>query len=519
MPVKTHATAPSTSAMPATTNPVPIPMSLNPILMSMPPIHLPQPHSSTAPRFNPQNPSTLITYLSDYESLAESTQLTPGERLAQSTRYLAEEDKSDWENLPEFIATLQDWDAFKEALFREYPSARKPFDSSADLDVFAEEKSKQEILTLDDYALFHQEFRRLATCLEKEKNIPDFCLNKVYQSSIHPDLCDKILFYLHDEKTLHERCEAFEVKQVREAAEHILPGFDYQFKSSRPLPSSKSTTPAPPVKTEISEVLNVITMMGQNLQMAMTAQMTSRTGPQTFQNGPAGKNDYQRQDRPRLGTAGTQCYMCHETAHFLRSCPILAEYTQLGKVSRNAQNLLILGNGDPIPNDLMNHSWAARVDDFYSRNPHLLKDPPLHMQANFAANLPEVHRERPLREEKSSLFDPLDSINEEDEELGLLGGKTEEEKLQLNRYIEVLQIKRKEMDSVKKSPDLPTSTPVWPMDAPLAEKTYLVPKTQAPSAKPLPSTPASVNPTPQFRYMAPIESKVNVLDVISWILS
>jgi len=100
------------------------------------------------------------------------------------------------------------------------------------LDVFAEEKSKQEILTLDNYALFHREFRRLATRLEKEKNIPNFCLNKAYESSIHPDLHDKILFYLHNKKTLHERGEAFEVRQVREAAEHILSGFDYQYKSS-----------------------------------------------------------------------------------------------------------------------------------------------------------------------------------------------------------------------------------------------------------------------------------------------
>src|SRR5882724_4152675 len=206
-------------------------------------------------------------------------------------------------------------------------------------------------------------------------------------------------------------------------------------------------------------------------------------------------------------------------AHFLSSCPILAEYTWLGKVSRNTQNLLILSNGDPIPNDLMNCSWAAWVDDFYSRNPHLLKDPPPHMQANFAVNLLEVHRKSFLREEKSSLFACLDSINEEDEELGSLGGQTEEDKLQLDRYIEVLQIKRKEMDSVKKSPDLPTSTPVRPMDAPLAEKTYSAPKTQAPSAKPLPSTPTSVDPTPQFRYTAPIESKINVSDVVSQVLS
>jgi len=55
--------------MPATTNPIPMPT---------PPIPLPQQHSSTVPHFNPQNPSTLVTYLSDYESLAESAQITPG---------------------------------------------------------------------------------------------------------------------------------------------------------------------------------------------------------------------------------------------------------------------------------------------------------------------------------------------------------------------------------------------------------------------------------------------------------
>jgi len=101
--------------------------------------------------------------------------------------------------------------------------------------------------------------------------------------------------------------------------------------------------------------------------------------------------------------------------------------------SLGTQNLLILGNGDPIPNHLMNHSWAAQVNDFYTWNPHLLKDPPAHIQANFVANLLEVHRKIPLREEKSSLFTNLDSINEENEELSSLGGKIEDDMLQLNR--------------------------------------------------------------------------------------
>jgi len=149
------------------------------------------------------------------------------------------------------------------------------------------------------------------------------------------------------------------------------------------------------------------------------------------------------------------------TKWFISLVAVLAEYTRLGK---NVQNLLVLSNGDPIPNDLTNHSWDTWVK-FYARNPYV--------QANFAANLLQVHRKSPMKEENSSLLIHLESINKEDEELSSLGGEDEFNKLQLDRCIEVLQIKRKEMDTGKKSMDLLTlvaSKVVQPMDTPLAER-------------------------------------------------
>src|SRR5882724_6319251 len=93
-----HATEVSTSGM-----------TMNPAPTLMLPIPLPHQKSSTAPHFGSNIPSTLNTYLSDYESLAEAAQLGPEEHLAQSTRYLTGEDKEDWENLPEFEATPPNW--------------------------------------------------------------------------------------------------------------------------------------------------------------------------------------------------------------------------------------------------------------------------------------------------------------------------------------------------------------------------------------------------------------------------
>src|SRR5882672_8440195 len=241
MPPTTRATGTSTSAMPVTTS-----TPVNSAPTATPPIPLPQRQSSTAPCFDSKAPSTLCTYLFDYESLAEAAQLTLGERLSQSTRYLTEEDKDDWENLPEFEASPPDWATFKEALFREYPKARKPFISLANLGKFVDEKSRQEIHTLDDFAAFHREFRRLANQLAKEKRVSADGLNRLYEKSIHPILWDKILFYLSDEKTPCVKGEAFEVEHVREGAKHILEGFDHRYKHSRPSATLDSSA-SPPI--------------------------------------------------------------------------------------------------------------------------------------------------------------------------------------------------------------------------------------------------------------------------------
>ena len=47
---------------------------------------------------------------------------------------------------------------------------------------------------MDEFTAFHQEFRRLANRLSKEKRVSADGLNRAYEKSIHPELQDKILF-------------------------------------------------------------------------------------------------------------------------------------------------------------------------------------------------------------------------------------------------------------------------------------------------------------------------------------
>src|SRR5882724_940459 len=179
--------------------------------------------------------------------------------------------------------------------------------------------------------------------------------------------------------------------------------------------------------------------------------------------------------------------------------------------------MVMLGNGDPIPSNPANHPWAAWIDEYYARNLHLL--PRETVQANFSANLLEVHGQDAPKRENSNPFAHLASINEDEEVLGLLGEEENPEEAELGRYIEVLQARKDEMVLGKKPKNL--LIPVLPKmdqlkEVFLAERTY-----QTPSTKPLPNTPTPpVNaPTPQFKYLALIESKVNASSVVNQVLS
>ena len=88
----------------------------------------------------------------------------------------------------------------------------------------------------------------------------------------------------------------------------------------------------------------------------------------------------------------------------------------------------------------------------------------------------------------------------------------------MGRYIEVLQARKKEMAHGKKQMDLPK--PVLPKMDQLKEVLSAKRMYQAPPFKPLPSTPMPPihAPAPQFKFMAPIESKVNMSSIVNRVL-
>jgi len=194
-----------------------------------PPVLIPHQHSANAPQFDPHKHSTLEVYLADYELAAKAAHLTAADKISQSTRYLEKQEKEDWESFPKFQATPPDWDAFKEALIRDYPDTWKAYMSSEVLEKFIEEKSQQTIWSLAQFSTFNWEFRRIMARLVMEGHSNPEELKKAYTKSTNSDLCQKIQLYLKSEKAPVLKGELYLIEQVREAAKYILKGSDPHF--------------------------------------------------------------------------------------------------------------------------------------------------------------------------------------------------------------------------------------------------------------------------------------------------
>ena len=198
---------------------------------------------------------------------------------------------------------------------------------------------QQPIHSLDEFATYNQDFRRITGRLAREGRANPDELRKAYTKSIHRTLCRKIEIYLNMEKIvppiIGEPCL---IEHVRVAAEYILKGLDPRFDNVVVVhqlePSKALPAPPPPMKSENAEPLNTINMLGQNFQAALKS--VTHPVQQNFPSGyfPSGPANFPRQDRPRPGSAGNKCFICHNISHFINQCNILSQYTANGKLAR-----------------------------------------------------------------------------------------------------------------------------------------------------------------------------------------
>ena len=218
-------------------------------------------------------------------------------------------------------------------------------------------------------------------------------------------------------------------------------------------------------------------------------------------------------------------------------------------MARDAHNMITLGNGDHLPPDPLNRPWQVCVDEFYAKNPHLLPaglptghcDPPPHLLTNFASNFiqvshPDLKEDEDIESASLLHLATITEVTDEDEPPGPTDPAEDLEPGHIDRLVEVLQARVKEIRDGKRRTDTAKTFPNsnrladnQPDDARPDENRPVRPSLPVPEvavlprpspSKLLPTTPSSFpGVMPQFKYSAPVESNVDATVVINWVLT
>jgi len=116
-------------------------------------------------------------------------------------------------------------------------------------------------------------------------------------------------------------------------------------------------------------------------------------GPQTFQNAPAGKANYLREDRPfqEQQELGVIC-----ATKWLISSAVVPSWLSTLSLGKS------LGCAEPSHTQQWwsysqwpDESFVGCLVDDFTQGPHLLNNPPPHIQANFCSQSPQSTQEKP----------------------------------------------------------------------------------------------------------------------------
>jgi hypothetical protein len=522
---------------------------------------LPARHSDKAPRFDRKQPSTLKTYIEDYEHLAGKAKLDIKDKIQRFSMYMDPQDSDYIATLTEYT-TGNNWQKFIEEVYSSYPGS-KPSDrySIDDLYSLCNVQAVMRIVTRSDFANFDRSFQRIAHGLVSEEIAGESEINRQYWAALDPAFRERVKTRLEISKPNHPARCPWDRKDVRETAMKLLENAP-STSAETPATTSHITTsgppaansPAPVIKTEVPDLedfLQKMSMMlahsveqaAQNVANRITAiQMRDNPPyrppiPRNNVNYNQGNNlpnprfENRNRDGIVYGPPGSRprsgCFMCHNPGHFLSNCELYQQYLATGKCRRGRDGVVRLSNGEPLPTEPIGTPWVQRIDDFYVKNPHLLPQGAPQEQNNNSGNnvqsnfvsvfaIPEVGMVD--SEEQQSLCLLRNQIN------ALIQEATSApayERPSIETTINVLNTRLRKREEVAKEktksktgkPEPPKSDPktmqptgaIPHVDIPAMQPRERQPK--PPPALPLPPPIAKGPNGPQYRYRAPVESE------------
>ncbi|KAI0754482.1 hypothetical protein C8Q80DRAFT_1094759 [Daedaleopsis nitida] len=313
----------------------------------------------TAPKFDSNQPRTLVRYFEDLEELfdALANPLSEETKKFNACKFIDIDVADSWKNLASYEDTAKSYVEFRDDVYALYPGVKERRWKLADLEAIVERRRLGQLTTEADYAEYWREFTLIGRYLVGKdflgkiemarwfyKGLPD-----TMKAAVDTRLSQKLVDHLLDEPYTLEEYDA--------AVRFLLSGS----------PSVAAPVVAPnlvPTATP-NPLVTLTNAAGETELLALLRAIAANSMPVPQQ--------------PRamraVGQAQIQqivddtCHYCNTVGCRIRGCPRAAEDIQAGKVRRDASNRLVLSNGQQIPSGLPGNCMRDRVNEWHRLYP------------------------------------------------------------------------------------------------------------------------------------------------------
>ena len=339
-------------------------------------VYMPLTNSRDAPVFS----SSYIEFGNFFENVSQLVDRAGLENKEKSKidwaiRYAGSEAES-WRLVPCMSSDDRTFDKFKKEVTALYPNLDENCRyTNEDLQRLVNNTRQEEDMTRDDLGIYLRKFQAISGFLisksrlyPRDQNLQ--CL-RGFPGPMRKRMRDRLAARRIETKPE----DGYEIADIREAAEHVLraPEGDEDDESE---PKGRTNAQRSPEMDELFKlVANLTRVVSANTQ----AQQQPRPAPppvpryqpqfqqQRLQPAPGGANlNAPPWNPPRGQEQGSGCMFCGGLGHYVRDCPVAAQYIQHGKIVWNNENKLVLPDGRFVPRNLPGNTMRERVDYYLS---------------------------------------------------------------------------------------------------------------------------------------------------------
>ena len=335
-------------------------------------VNMPMSNSRDAPRFS-SDPNAFEYFFEDVKELVTRAGLQDADAIKWALRYASSESES-WRHiacLAPGVDPAPTFDEFKEEVRKVYPhlSTTRRY-THEDLERLIARTREYLDMTRDDFGEYYRRFITYTAYLLSNDRLSNRERNAYYLRGFPQPIHTRILQRLTIKKPDVLPDEGYEFQDIHDAASFILNGGDRSLELRDIAPVAKREAAD---QGSISELVQAMTSLTQVFMSNVQGQQQRPPPPRfprpqnegptpggVIQNVPRWSQP-QPQPQPQQG-----CMFCSGTDHFVRECPVAAQYLQQGKAIRNEYGRISLPDGSYPPRNTPGRNMRERLDNYWA---------------------------------------------------------------------------------------------------------------------------------------------------------